>query len=90
MCLLCRYSQNADKQVSFSLLVDGKEDHLWEEKLEIIEEQEAIQEIQSQLKASVAETRKQVFQAKRQQWMRRSTMAKDILRMEALECKIYT
>ena len=69
--------------------MEGKQDPLWEEKMEVIEEQEYVQELHTELKARVAETKRQVFQAKRLQWMRRASMSKDILRMEALECKIY-
>ena len=85
---LFRYSSNVEKRVSFYLLVEGKEDPLWTERLELEEIQEEAEEFHTQLKEAAAETRKQIFQAKRMQWMRRTSMSKDIIRMEALNCEL--
>ena len=73
--------------MSFYLLVEGKVDPSWGERLSVMEKTDELQEIHGDLKESVAEIRRQVNQAKRTQWMRRSSMSRDIIRNESLAGK---
>ena len=70
--------------MSFYLLVEGKQDPYWTVKLEVIDKAEEIEELHGDMKEVVDNIRKQIQQAKRSQWIRRSHMAKDIIRHEAL------
>ena len=82
-----RYSAKADKRVSFYLLVEGKPDPTWGLSLDKLEADEIIEDLHIDMKESISEIKRQVNQAKRTQWIRRSSMSKDIMRNEALKCK---
>ena len=56
-----------------------------EEKLGLLEMKDELEEFHAQLNETFDETRRQLFQAKIAQWVRRTTMSKDISRMESLE-----
>ena len=84
---LFRYSAKADKRVSFYLLVEGKPDPTWGLSLDKLEAEEVIEDLHIDMKESISEIKRQVNQAKRTQWIRRSSMSKDIMRNEALKCK---
>ena len=83
-----RYSAKADKRVSFYLLVEGKPDPTWGLSLDKLEADEIIEDLHIDMKESISEIKRQVNQAKRTQWIRRSSMSKDIMRNEALKCKL--
>ena len=86
--LISRYSAKADKQVSFYLLVEGKADPTWGLSLDKLEAEEVIEDLHIDMKESISEIKRSVNQAKRTQWIRRSSMSKDIMRNEALKCKL--
>ena len=52
-----------------------------------LEAEEVIEDLHIDMKESISEIKRQVNQAKRTQWIRRSSMSKDIMRNEALKCK---
>ena len=85
---ITRYSAKADKQVSFYLLVEGKADPTWGLSLDKLEAEEVIEDLHIDMKESISEIKRSVNQAKRTQWIRRSSMSKDIMRNEALKCKL--
>ena len=73
--------------MSFYLLVEGKADPSWGKKLEIMDLAEEVEELQTDMKERISEIKRQINQSKRMQWMRRSSMSKDIMRNESLKCK---
>jgi hypothetical protein len=85
---LFRYSAKADKRVSFYLLVEGKADPTWGLQLAVLEDEEYVEDLHIDMKERLSVIRKSVNTAKRTQWMKRASMSKDILRNEALKCKL--
>ena len=84
---LFRYSAKADKRVSFYMLVEGKADPSWGQRLSILDEEEKVEDLHIDMKETLSVIRKSVNSAKRTQWQRRASMSKDIIRNEALKCK---
>ena len=67
------------------MIIEGKPDPTWGQRLEILDQVEEVEDLHIDMKERIAEIRRQVNQAKRTQWMRRSHMSKDIMRMDALQ-----
>lgn len=88
LCFDGVYSAKSDKKVSFYMIIEGKPDPTWGQRLEILDQVEEVEDLHIDMKERIAEIRRQVNQAKRTQWMRRSHMSKDIMRMDALQAMI--
>ena len=72
------------------MIIEGKPDPTWGQRLEILDQVEEVEDLHIDMKERIAEIRRQVNQAKRTQWIRRSHMSKDIMRMDALQgtCRV--